>query len=51
MALTIMVRPPLLDDDFGLRECVEEFVVEQPTPEADGEAFAVSVLPADPLVI
>ena len=41
----ILVDTPLLDDDFGLRQRVEDFPIEQFIAEACVEAFAVAIFP------
>ncbi len=44
-AFRVVVFPPLLDEDLGLAEAVEDLAVEQFVPEPGVEALAVSVLP------
>ena len=41
----VVVFTPLLDDDLGFLEAVEDFAVEQFVPQLAVEAFAIAVLP------
>ena len=41
----VVVLSPLLDDDFGLLEAVEDFSIEQLIPELSVEALVVTVFP------
>ncbi len=44
-AFGVVVFAPLLDDDLGFPQGVEDLPVEQFIPEADIEALAISILP------
>ena len=44
-ALGVVVPPPLLDDDLGFLQGIEDFTVEQLVPETGVEAFDIAVLP------
>jgi len=41
----VVVAPPVLDDDLGLAQGVEDFTVERLVAEASVEALDVAVLP------
>ena len=41
----VVIRSPLLDDDFGLFETIEDFSVEQFIPEFAVKALVVTVFP------
>ena len=42
---SVVVAPPLFDDDVSLLQGVEDLPIKQLVPEAGIEAFAVSILP------
>ena len=41
----VVVDAPLLDQDLGIPQAVEDFTIQQFVPEPGVEAFAVAVLP------
>jgi hypothetical protein len=43
--LSIVMPPPLLDDDLGFFEAIEDFPIQKLVTEPGVEALAVSVLP------
>ena len=42
---SVVVVAPLLDEDLGLLQAVEDFAIEQLVPQLAVEAFAIAVLP------
>ena len=42
---SVVVYAPLLDQDFGLPQALEDFAVEPFIPEPDVKAFAAAVFP------
>ena len=42
---SVVVAPPIFDDDLGFLQCVEDFAVEQLIAKLRVEALAISILP------